>query len=229
MRFSAAGEVADASLQLDAIGADVDMPSFLAGESTPVFVGSALTNFGVRKLLDAVIDLAAAAAAPDDGGGQSAIPCHGDFQNRVFRHATPRGRSGIVPCADALDAPAQASCVALLRWRHWGQVLAIIALSAVLSGEFNRRGEWGRMAAVSGVAIVFEDTFLFNDTVAANIAFARPDASHDDIERAARLAGAHDFVIALPDAYDTKVGERGFSLSGGQRQRLALARAILEG
>ena len=77
------------------------------------------------------------------------------------------------------------------------------------------------------VAIVFEDTFLFNDTVAANIAFARPDASHDDIERAARLAGAHDFVVALPDAYDTKVGERGFSLSGGQRQRLALARAIL--
>jgi len=77
------------------------------------------------------------------------------------------------------------------------------------------------------VSIVFEDTFLFNDTVASNIAFARPDAPHDDVEAAARLAGAHDFVVALPDGYDTKVGERGFSLSGGQRQRLALARAIL--
>lgn len=77
------------------------------------------------------------------------------------------------------------------------------------------------------VSIVFEDTLLFHDSVRANIAFARPDASLDDVERAARLAGAHDFVSALPEGYDTIVGERGFSLSGGQRQRLALARAIL--
>ena len=77
------------------------------------------------------------------------------------------------------------------------------------------------------VSIVFEDTLLFHDSVRANIAFTRPDASLDDVERAARLAGAHDFVSALPEGYDTIVGERGFSLSGGQRQRLALARAIL--
>ena len=77
------------------------------------------------------------------------------------------------------------------------------------------------------VGIVFEDTFLFNDSVSANIAFARPDADHVDIERAARLAGAHEFIIALPLGYDTVIGERGFSLSGGQRQRVAIARAIL--
>jgi ATP-binding cassette subfamily B protein len=77
------------------------------------------------------------------------------------------------------------------------------------------------------VSIVFEDTFLFNDSVTGNIAFARPDASPDDVERAARLAGAHRFVRALPDGYDTNIGERGFSLSGGQRQRIAIARAIL--
>jgi ATP-binding cassette subfamily B protein len=77
------------------------------------------------------------------------------------------------------------------------------------------------------VGIVFEDTFLFNDTVRGNIAFARPDAEHTDVERAARLAGAHDFVGRLPDGYDTVIGERGFSLSGGQRQRIAIARAIL--
>jgi ATP-binding cassette subfamily B protein len=77
------------------------------------------------------------------------------------------------------------------------------------------------------VAIVFEDTFLFSDTVAANIAFARPDASQADIERAATLAGAHDFVEKLPEGYATLLGERGFSLSGGQRQRIAIARAIL--
>jgi len=77
------------------------------------------------------------------------------------------------------------------------------------------------------IAIVFEDTFLFHDSVAANIAFSRPDASHADVEAAARLSGAHDFILRLPEGYDTLLGERGFSLSGGQRQRIALARAIL--
>jgi ATP-binding cassette subfamily B protein len=77
------------------------------------------------------------------------------------------------------------------------------------------------------VGIVFEDTLLFHDSVAANIAFAEPDADREAIERAARLAGAHDFIMGLPEAYDTKLGERGFSLSGGQRQRIAIARAIL--
>lgn len=77
------------------------------------------------------------------------------------------------------------------------------------------------------VGIVFEDTFLFNDSVIGNIAFARPDASMDDVQRAAQLAGAHEFIERLPDGYATVLGERGFSLSGGQRQRIAIARAIL--
>jgi ATP-binding cassette subfamily B protein len=77
------------------------------------------------------------------------------------------------------------------------------------------------------VGIVFEDTFLFSDTIAANIAFADPDADHVAVERAARLAGAHDFIVDLPEGYRTEIGERGFSLSGGQRQRIAIARAIL--
>ena len=77
------------------------------------------------------------------------------------------------------------------------------------------------------VGIVFEDTLLFHDTVAANIAFAQPDADMETIERAARLSGAHDFIMGLPEAYETLLGERGFSLSGGQRQRIAIARAIL--
>jgi len=77
------------------------------------------------------------------------------------------------------------------------------------------------------VGIVFEDTLLFHDSVAANIAFAKPDAAQDTIESAARLAGAHDFIMGLPGAYATMLGERGYSLSGGQRQRIAIARAIL--
>ena len=77
------------------------------------------------------------------------------------------------------------------------------------------------------VGIVFEDTLLFHDSVAANIAFAKPDADDETIQRAARLAGAHDFIMGLPGAYATMLGERGYSLSGGQRQRIAIARAIL--
>ena len=77
------------------------------------------------------------------------------------------------------------------------------------------------------VGIVFEDTVLFSDSVRANIAFADPDAPLERVERAARLAGAADFVAALPHGYDTVIGEHGFSLSGGQRQRIAIARAVL--
>jgi ATP-binding cassette subfamily B protein len=76
------------------------------------------------------------------------------------------------------------------------------------------------------VGIVFEDTFLFGDSVRTNIAFADPDAPFALVERAARLAGADEFIRELPDGYDTVLGERGFSLSGGQRQRIAIARAI---
>ena len=77
------------------------------------------------------------------------------------------------------------------------------------------------------VGVVFEETFLFSDTVRANIAYGRPDATDEEVVAAARAAEAHDFVTALPDGYDTVLGERGLTLSGGQRQRVALARALL--
>jgi len=77
------------------------------------------------------------------------------------------------------------------------------------------------------IGVVFEDSFLFSDTVKANIAYGRPDATDTDIEAAARAAEAHAFISDLPDAYDTVVGERGLLLSGGQRQRITLARALL--
>ena len=77
------------------------------------------------------------------------------------------------------------------------------------------------------VGFVFEDTFLFSETVRENIAFAEPRAPIEAVQRAARLAGADTFIDALPDGYDTMIGEQGFSLSGGQRQRIAIARAVL--
>ncbi|OZI37503.1 multidrug ABC transporter ATP-binding protein [Bordetella genomosp. 10] len=77
------------------------------------------------------------------------------------------------------------------------------------------------------IAIVMQDPVLFHRTLAENIAYARPGASQADIEAAARLANAHDFIAALPRGYDTLVGERGVKLSGGERQRVAIARAFL--
>ncbi|MFC4943982.1 ABC transporter ATP-binding protein [Pseudonocardia sp. GCM10023141] len=77
------------------------------------------------------------------------------------------------------------------------------------------------------LGVVFEEAFLFSDTIRANIAYGRPDATDAEIGAAARAAQVHTFVEALPDGYDTLVGERGLTLSGGQRQRIALARAVL--
>ena len=77
------------------------------------------------------------------------------------------------------------------------------------------------------IAFVADDSFLFSDTVAGNIAYARPDATREQIEAAARRAQAHGFIGELPNGYDTVVGERGLTLSGGQRQRVAIARALL--
>ena len=77
------------------------------------------------------------------------------------------------------------------------------------------------------IGLVTQETFLFNDTVAANIAYGSPSATRADIEAAAKMAHAHDFILAMPNGYDTVIAERGSLLSGGQRQRLAIARALL--
>ena len=77
------------------------------------------------------------------------------------------------------------------------------------------------------IGIVSQDTLLFSATVAENIAFGQPDASQQDIEHAARIAQAHDFILQMAAGYQTRIGERGVGLSGGQRQRIAIARAIL--
>jgi ATP-binding cassette, subfamily B, bacterial len=79
----------------------------------------------------------------------------------------------------------------------------------------------------AAIGLVMEESFLFSDTVAANIAYGRPEATREQVVAAARAAEADEFILALPDGYDTVVGEQGLTLSGGQRQRVALARALI--
>ncbi len=80
----------------------------------------------------------------------------------------------------------------------------------------------------AAIGVVPQDTVLFNDTIRYNIGYGRPGATHAEIEAAARLAQVHDFVLRMPDGYDTRVGERGLKLSGGEKQRVAIARTILK-
>ena len=79
----------------------------------------------------------------------------------------------------------------------------------------------------SQIGIVLQDTFLFNGSIAENIAYAKPDATREDVMASAKAANAHDFIVSKSEGYDTRVGERGQLLSGGERQRIAIARAIL--
>lgn len=78
------------------------------------------------------------------------------------------------------------------------------------------------------IGMVTQETYLFHDTIWTNLVYARPDAPRDEVEAAAKVANIHDFICALPEGYDTVVGERGYRLSGGEKQRLALARVILK-
>lgn len=89
-------------------------------------------------------------------------------------------------------------------------------------------GEVQQISLRENIAYVPQETSLFHRSIAENIAYAKPDAPRKEIIRAAKLANAHDFIMSLPDGYDTLVGERGIKLSGGQRQRVAIARAILK-
>ena len=79
----------------------------------------------------------------------------------------------------------------------------------------------------SQIGVVLQETFLFSGTIYDNIAYAKPSATRDEVLAAAKLAGAHSFIMKMPDAYNTHVGERGHTLSGGERQRIAIARALL--
>lgn len=124
----------------------------------------------------------------------------------------------------ALVGPSGAgkSTVASLVARFWDPRSGRVTLGGVDLREI------GLAQLMDMVAFVFQDSFLFSDTIAANIRFGNPGGSDAEVEAAARAARAHDFIMAFPDGYATRLGDRGQLLSGGERQRIAIARAILK-
>ena len=145
----------------------------------------------------------------------------GEEFRQVLRGITFRAEPGTVT---AIVGPSGAgkSTLARLIVRFWDVGKGAIRIGGVDIRDMPIR------QLMDQVAFVFQETFLFNDSVAANLRMAKPNATHEEIVEAARAANAHEFVSELPQGYDTPVGEAGDRLSGGERQRLAVARAILK-
>jgi ATP-binding cassette subfamily B protein len=114
------------------------------------------------------------------------------------------------------------STVTRLLARFWDVDSGRITVGGVALPDINTEDLMDR------ISVVFQDVYLFHDTVANNIALARPDATREDVEEAAKAAQCHEFIMNLPEQYDTLIGEAGNTLSGGEKQRISIARAILK-
>jgi ATP-binding cassette subfamily B protein len=217
------------------IGALVAFLGYVGGLFGPV-QGLTSTYQTVRKAtvaLETIFGiLDAEQEVPDLPGAVSAPTLRGD----VRFHGVTFAYAGAPPLVTNFDLHARAGeTVALVGPSGSGKTTLmglLLRLHGLQSGHITVDGRDVRAFTAQSlrrqIALVSQDIHLFNDTVRANIAYARPDASHADVERAARDADAHEFIMVLPEGYDTIVGDRGGRLSGGQRQRLAIARALLK-
>jgi len=183
---------------------------------------------GARRVFE-VLDAPVEVRTAPDAVRRPRLEGRVSFQNASFAY------TGIDPVLRNISleaAPGQ--CVAILGATGAGKSVLMSLVprffdvtggALLIDGVDVRRLDLGDLRR--NIGIVFQESFLFSNTVAANIAFGHPQATRSEIERAARVASAHDFITALPQGYDTVLAEGGMSLSGGQRQRLAIARALL--
>lgn len=179
-----------------------------------------------ERLLE-ILDAQAAVRSPEHG---HAAPMKGRV---AFRDVTlTYGDAGVIDHISLEAIPGET--VAILGMTGSGKTSAVNLIPRyydVTEGAVTVDGvdvrNWDLDALRRGVAVVFQESFLFSTSIFANIAYGKPDATMDEVRRAATLAHAAEFIDLLPDGYGTLVGERGLGLSGGQKQRIALARAIL--
>lgn len=184
---------------------------------------------------DAIFDLLAIEPEVRDSPVGQGVTVAGERAGIALRDVRFRYPGGHADVLDGvtLDVPA-GSTVAIVGRSGAGKttvVSLVLRFFDVTAGSISIGGrdvrDWHLDDLRAHVALVSQDTWLFHGTVRENLLLGRPDASADDLERAARAAEAHDFISRLPDGYDTLIGERGLKLSGGERQRIAIARALL--
>lgn len=224
--------VVEGSLSLGTLVASISFTGLLLGAVNAL--GTQLTSLGqtataavrIFEMLDEPVTI----RTPDNPVRLGEIRGDIRFENVSFRYATARANTlkNItlhVPAGSSLAlvgaTGAGKSTLAHLIGRFYDPTSGRV----LIDGHDARTVDLDELRRQIG--IVAQDSLLFSATIAENIAFGRPDAPREQIERAARLAQAHEFISRLPDGYDTLIGERGVGLSGGQRQRIAIARAIL--
>jgi len=189
------------------------------------------TKASGEKILDVLHQYLHVKDQPNAAAVQGAeVKGHVRFDNVTF--AYPEKQPALYDFS--VDAP-PGSVIGLLGSTGSGKSTVISLLMRaynVKDGKILIDGKDVRTLQVNGVrdqiATVFQETFLFSSTIRNNIAYGRKDATMEDIIRAAKYAKAHDFIMELPEGYDTVVGERGLGLSGGQKQRISIARALLK-
>jgi ABC-type multidrug transport system fused ATPase/permease subunit len=203
-------------------------PMRMLGTSLGMAQRAAASGNRMFEILDREPRIESDPGAPPLPGGQGQVELH----DVTLRYGDGTGAE---PALESVSMAVTAgSTVALVGPTGSGKT-SLVALLARLydptSGSVSIDGADLREVDVASVrrsvAFVADESFLFSASVAENIAYARPEASQEEVERAARLAQAHAFIARLPDGYDTVVGDRGLTLSGGQRQRVAIARALL--
>jgi ABC-type multidrug transport system fused ATPase/permease subunit len=195
-----------------------------------IALGMAQRAVGSGARVFEILDRKARMTSPPDAAPLPAGSGHVQMHGVTFAYG-----AGDRPVIDGVDLDVQGGrTVAIVGPTGSGKTTLVMLLPRLYdptSGSVSIDGADLRdvdLASLRGqVGFVSDDPFLFSDTVEANIAYARPDATREEVERAARQADIHDFITTLPEGYDTLIGERGLTVSGGQRQRLAIARAIV--
>jgi subfamily B ATP-binding cassette protein MsbA len=227
---------------------EIAMGRLTAGEFTS-FVGALLMMYGpVKKLSRVNANIQQAVAASErifelldvhtevtERPGAPALPPFSDaieFRDVVFGYEDGHGRTTLKGVSFSVKA---GQMVAIVGRSGAGKTTLVNLLPRfydVTRGAIEIDGQDIRGVTLRSlrdqIGMVTQDTVLFDDTIASNIAYGLPQATREQVEAAARAAHAHDFIVTLPDGYDTRIGERGQRLSGGQRQRLAIARALLK-
>jgi len=239
--FVGGRQVIDGSLTLGEFTAFYTYVILLTGpmRTLGIALGMAQRAVASGNRMFEILDREPRIASAPDAQPLPAGPGQVDIRNVTLRYGAEAESGGLVPAAEPalrdVSLSVNAGTIVALVGPTGSGKTSLVALLARLydpsAGSVSIDGADLRdvdVASLRGqVAFVADESFLFSASVAENIAYAKPDATREEVERAAGLAQAHDFIGRLPDGYETIVGDRGLTLSGGQRQRVAIARALI--